>query len=99
MYLDIDTPDLHGPRGVPSVEQLDDIEDTKQSILDGLTSVDMSKAIGDCLASWYLSVLDKDVEVSTLDALEVRRAKDRRRLLTFMVRQTGGLRQVGAVDD
>jgi hypothetical protein len=99
MYLDVDTPDLNADYQVfngdlDEDEGNDIMESAADNIIDGLTSVDMQKAIGDCLAAWFLSVRDEDVEVSIGEAIAIEPAKDKRKLLTFKVRQSGGITQV-----
>jgi hypothetical protein len=91
MVVDIDGDDLWPPQG--DAEEVIDLEDVKQDVLDGLTSVDMCKAIGDCLADWYLSTRREAVLVSVGDAIEVLPRKDRRKLHSFKMGSYGGIRQ------
>lgn len=97
--LDIDTPDLHtkANRDWSAEEAAEAVQDTKQNILDGITSVDVQDAIASCLATYYVSVLDEDVKVNALDATELEPLTDKRRRFThFKVRNGGGITQVSA---
>ena len=99
LYLTVETPDLFADELAFKGELEDDeardiMESAQDNIIEGLTSVDMQKAIGDCLAQWFLSVRDEDVDVSIGEAVEIQPAKDKRKLLTFKVRQSGGITQV-----
>jgi hypothetical protein len=93
IHMDIDTPNLHPGKDYDPDEAAEQVESEKDSIIEGMTSVDMEKAVAECLGTWYLSLRDEDVEVTFHDAVEVVLPRDRRKLRRFTMSTNGGIRQ------
>jgi hypothetical protein len=93
VYLNVETPALDARVKPRDEDEQEEFDRTKDSILEGLMSVDMERAIAVELAQSYVWVADEAVRVFVNDAIEVLPVKDRRRLLRFKVRSHGGIQQ------
>lgn len=68
--------------------------DFKDSVIDGLTSVDMEEAMKDCLSGYYVSENIEDA-ITLHHAQEVLPSRDKRKLPRFVTTRWGGIRQEG----